>query len=421
MKKIVLLFLTSLTFNSILYSNGYQINAQGAKAISMGGAFSALANAPSAIYYNPSGITQITGTNIIFGSSLALSNSSFEGPSPLDNNYKMKQQLSYPIHLYATHQANNKLFFGAAFNNSYGISTKWNDDWIGKYLVVENEINMYFLSLVSAFQIIPEISVGFGYNIVFGDLLFGKYNNLTPSFDDGYITINGSGIGSGFTAGILFHATKALSVGLSYRSKVSIKLEGDSKVKNYPSNFDGIMLNGDIRTKLTTPENITFGIAIKPLKNFILTADYQYVGWSSFDKLEIRYNDIVDEETGDLYILSLDKKYSNSFVASVGAEYKLNRKLNIRAGFFFDKNPIDDYYVEPSIINANKLGYSLGFGYKLKEKFTLEIGYLFQKNDSRSIKRSSRNYSGLISVFRPMNGTYNSFSHSASISLTYKI
>lgn len=420
MKKIVLLFLISLTFTSILYSNGYQINTQGAKAISMGGAFAALANDPSAIYYNPSGITQLTGTNILLGTSLAISNSSFEGPSPFTTKYKMDQQFSYPIHIYATYQVNDKLSFGAGLNNSFGISTKWNDDWVGKYLVVETDINMYFLSLVSAFQIIPEISVGFGYNIAFGDFLFGKSNNLMPDHDDGYIEVNGNGIGSGFTAGILFNATKALSVGLSYRSKVSIKLEGDSKVKNYPSDFDGILLNGDITTQLTTPENITFGVAIKPLKKLILTADYQFVGWSSFDKIEIEYNDIVDAETGDLFVSTLDKEYTNSFVARVGAEYKLNRKLNIRAGFLFDKNPVEDYHLEPSIISADKFGYSLGFGYKLKEKFTLDVTYLFQKNDKRNIKRSSSNYTEVKSIFSQMNGSYNSFSHFASISLSYR-
>lgn len=420
MKKIVFLFLTSLTFSSILYSNGYQINAQGAKAISMGGAFSALANDPSAIYYNPSGITQTSGTSLLFGSSFILSNSSFKGPSPLTTEYRIKQQLSYPIHIYATHQVNDKLFFGAAFNNSYGISTKWDDDWVGKYFVVENDINMYFLSLVSAYQIIPEISVGFGYNIVLGDLLFGKYYNLISSIDDGYIAINGSGIGSGFTAGILFHATKALSVGLSYKSEVSIRLDGNSKVENYPSNFDGIMLNGDITTKLTTPENITFGVAIKPLKKFILTADYQFVGWSSFDEIEIKYDDLTVEDTGEVIVTKLDKKYYNSFVARVGAEYKLNRKLNIRAGFLFDKNPVDDYYLDPSIFTADKYGYSLGVGYNLNKEFTLDVAYLFQKNDKRNIKRSSIKFSGNQSDFREMNGIYSSFSHFASLSLLYK-
>ncbi len=61
----------------------------------MGGAFTALANDPSAIYFNPSGITQLPGTNILGGTSLIFPNSSFEGPSPSITKYNLESNIFY--------------------------------------------------------------------------------------------------------------------------------------------------------------------------------------------------------------------------------------------------------------------------------------------------------------------------------------
>ena len=136
--------------------------------MSMGGAFTALANDPSAIYFNPAGITQLLGTNIIGGATFILPNSSFRGPFPAITESKLEPKIFYPIHLYASHQINDKLFFGLGVGNNFGLGTKWDNNWVGKYMAVDTEIKTYFFNLVSSYQIIPEISIGFGYIFSYG-------------------------------------------------------------------------------------------------------------------------------------------------------------------------------------------------------------------------------------------------------------
>ncbi|TYB81177.1 MAG: hypothetical protein FXF54_14905 [Kosmotoga sp.] len=60
MRKAKMLFLyvfTVLIVPTFVFANGFQINEQGAKALGMGGAFVAQADDPSALYFNPAGIT----------------------------------------------------------------------------------------------------------------------------------------------------------------------------------------------------------------------------------------------------------------------------------------------------------------------------------------------------------------------------
>ncbi len=419
MKKIVTIILFVVSTTGYLWASGFQINEHGSKAMGMGGAFAGLANDPSAIYFNPSGITQLFGTHILGGATLILPSSSFRGPAPSIAESKLESQVFNPIHLYATHQFNDKLFFGFGVGNNYGLGTKWEDDWFGKYMAVETEIRTFFFNLVASYQIIPELSVGFGYVFTYGDVLIGRNLNLSPFNGDAYLELEGDGTGSGFTAGLLVHPTPALSIGVSYRSQVTLEFEGDATPSDHPSQFSGLLPTGAITAPLTTPENITLGVALKPLKNFTLTADYQYVGWDSYDKLEVEFQDFLDSDTGELLVNSSERNYDNGFIARLGAEYKYNKEINIYAGFLYDSNPVSDERLDPTLPDSDRLGMSLGFGYKINENLSAEAGYLFLRFDEREITNSLESYSGIEGSVAPMNGVYSSVAHLISLTLLY--
>lgn len=419
MKKNRLITLIVLISFVEVFASGFQINEHGSKAMGMGGAFAGLANDPSAIYFNPAGITQITGTRLLSGATIILPSASFRGPAPDITEYNLESQIFTPIHLYATHQINEKLFIGAGIGNNYGLGTKWEDDWVGKYMAVETEIRTFFFNVVASYQIVPQMSIGFGYNLVYGDVIIGRNLNLSPFNSDAYLDLEGDGMGSGFTAGIFVQATKALSLGLSFRSQVTVEFEGEATPLNYPSQFEGRVPTGPITAPLTTPENITFGIALKPLKNFTLTADYQYVGWDSYEKLEVTFNEFNNSESGELFKSSSERNYDNSFIARIGAEYKYDKKIDIYAGFLYDSNPVDDKYLDPTLPDADRIGLSCGFGYKLSEKLTAEASYLFLIFAEREVTNSVESYSGIENSIAPFNGVYNSVAHLISLSLSY--
>ncbi len=99
MKKIVTIILFVVSTTGYLWASGFQINEHGSKAMGMGGAFAGLANDPSAIYFNPSGITQLFGTHILGGATLILPSSSFRGPAPSIAESKLESQVFNSIQL----------------------------------------------------------------------------------------------------------------------------------------------------------------------------------------------------------------------------------------------------------------------------------------------------------------------------------
>src|SRR5512135_752106 len=76
---LVLLFTASTSFAA-----GFRLLESGAKAMGMGFAFTAQADDPAAIYFNPAGLTQLKGQNVMLGATyLKLNGADFTGSTPL--------------------------------------------------------------------------------------------------------------------------------------------------------------------------------------------------------------------------------------------------------------------------------------------------------------------------------------------------
>src|SRR4030042_1840291 len=84
----VLLFTAATSFAA-----AFRLPEAGAKAMGMGFAFTAQADDPSAIYYNPAGLTQLSGTNFMGGATYVRENGqTFTGSTSLDNSVEETQR-----------------------------------------------------------------------------------------------------------------------------------------------------------------------------------------------------------------------------------------------------------------------------------------------------------------------------------------
>lgn len=407
-KKILLLIILTL-FSTRTFGGGFQINEHGARAMGMSGAFTGLANDPSALYFNGAGITQLSGTRLMLGVTLISPTAGFRGPSPSITEYKLKDQLFNPVNFYLTHQATDWLYFGISFNNQYGLGTKWDPNWVGRFLAIETDLKTYYINPTMAIKFTKELSLSFGITYAIGTVTINRNALLTPFAGEANVNLEGDGHATGFTAGVLYKPSETVSFGLSVRSENIFNLKGDA-TSNGPTALSSLLPKGGIEAKLTTPLNITFGAAIKPLCNLTVTGDIQYVGWSSYDKLAV---DFADPKLEDL---SAVRDYQNTFIARLGAEYNLCESLALRAGVLFDKNPVKDEMVEPTLPDANRIGMNIGLGYKLTSNITVDAAYLFLRFSERTIANSKVSY---MDGLAPFNGTYNSSAHLFGFNVSY--
>ena len=415
----------------ITFAGGFQLNEHGARAMAVGGAFVARASDPSALFFNPAGMSQLRGTQIMAGTTLIMPSFKFRGPTNYNVNteVKMADQVFTPINFYATHTFDGGTLDGLAIGlgvyNPYGLGTKWDDNWVGKTITQETKLTTFFFSPTVSYAINDMISVGAGASYVLGDV---KLRQAVTLFDPAMnLDLEGDGNGFGWNASILVKPIDLLSVGFCYRSSVKLDLEGTAKFSNQTTSMAALFPGGDVKTSIELPSTFFAGIAFFPMDNLEIEVDYQGTGWSSYKQLDI---DFVNDATTDpnkvikQADVSSPKNYEDSYIIRAGVEYNLvNAGLKLRGGFLYDKNPVPDAHVEPLLPDANRQGISFGLGYKVMPSLTIDASYLFLSFAQRTTTATSFDTrpTGGTDYGVYFDGTYNGSTHLIAIDFTYSL
>ncbi len=369
-----------LTVSTAVFAGGFQLNEHGARAMAQGGAWAARAYDGSAIFFNPAGLGFQKQGSVYLGTTIIMPKSTFYGPTNLGQATKneMVAQTFTPINIYATYPITENLHVGIGVNNPYGLGTEWPSNWSGRYITQKVDLTSFYFSPTVAYKVNDQLSLGVGFNYVTGDVSLSRI--VSPG--DAKVALDLSGTGTGFNAGAIFKVTPELSFGASYRSSVKIDASGSAKFTPTSALFP----EGDASASLELPATAFVGVAYKVMENFELEADYQYVGWSSYKELAIKFKK--DNSTS-----VSPKNYENVYILRIGGEYTMDA-LQIRFGYLFDKNPVTDHYSEPLLPDADRNGINIGLGYKINEALHVDVSYLFLKFADRAVTNTEVQFDG---------------------------
>jgi long-chain fatty acid transport protein len=417
--RIATLFVLFVLGSSAIFAGGFQLNEHGAKPMALGGAFTAIVNDASAVYWNGAGMSFLEGTNFILGAALIGPSSTFRGVSPSVEKSIMVNQIFYPPHFFVTHQISESFSVGIGASVPFGLGTLWEEDWVGRYLAVETELTAISVPLVVSWKILDNLSISAGGSYSHASVLISRANSQTPFEGDAFIRLEGTESSAfGYNFGLLWKPIDVLSVGASFRSEVDYSFEGTATATG-SQQLAAVLPSGDISAKLTTPLNIQGGIAVRVIKQLQLSADFQWVGWSSYDTLAV---DFKDPEFDDI---ASPRLYEDSYIIRFGAQYDFNEELSLLGGIYFDKNPVDPNNLTPSLPDSDRLGFSIGVDAKITENIGVTGSYLFIRSSELTVTNSNEIYTpfdeGNEDSAPKFNGTYNSFANLFSVSFYYAI
>ncbi len=414
MKKIFTFLLAVLLFGTVnLFPGGFQLNQHGAKASGMSGAFTAVANDPSAVYWNPAGLSFIRGTHFMISSHFVTPSSSFRGILPEVEEWKVVKRTFYPSNFFASHSFNEHFAAGIGFTVPFGLGTKWDDDWVGRYLALETELQIFTVTPTVSYRLTEDLSIGAGFVFSFANVTIKQKVPQTPFAGDAKISLEGKDRSAfGFSFGVMYKPTKDLSFGAAFQSNVDYDFSGSATSEGAQQLIDAKRLPmGDVIAKLKTPFNLAFGVAYQLTKDWLISTDFQYVGWSSYDTLKV---DFVDPDYTDL---ASPRLYENSFVVRFGTDYRLSDDFSVRGGVYFDRKPVEDDMVAPSLPETDRIGLTIGAEYKLIDNLSLRGSFLYIRGNELKVENSKQ----LISGDKPFNGVYNINATVLSIGLLYSL
>jgi long-subunit fatty acid transport protein len=104
---------------------------------------------------------------------------------------------------------------------------------------------------------------------------------------------------------------------------------------------------------------------------------YDFTRWSEFKHLRFRFDSPLPAVSGASpipgFILPQDWKDTSTF--RFGSHYRISKDLELRAGFFFDENPIPAKSLSPAVPGVGSFSVTGGLGYTWNN-ITLDLGYM---------------------------------------------
>ena len=383
----------SLAWAGDVMASGYAIKEQSAS--SLGTAFAGAGSSaqdPSVMFFNPAGITRLDGYRISGVASGIFPRTEFSN----DGSVLTPPGLTIPggeggdagddalvPAVYLTAAPNDFLHFGLGVNAPFGLSTKYDDHWVGRYHAIESALETTNINPVVAVKPISWLSFGAGLQIQyidakltraidFGSILAGSgVPGAVPFGSDGEVELNADDWGVGFTAGVLVEPIQGTRLGLSYRSYIDQELDGDAKFKSVPLPLQAIAVfqNQNASAEVTTPDSIDLSVYHEINDRWAVMGDVQWTNWSHFDELRVEFDKagVPDDVT--------EERWHDSWFFALGTQYKLLDPLTLRAGVAYDQTPIRDKYRTARLPGEDRYWIATGASYAFNDWLSADLGY----------------------------------------------
>jgi len=387
MRKIYLMGIW-LTFSAMFaYAGGYQVRLQGQKQTGMGLIGTPMNFGASSIFYNPGALSLMKQNNSFdIGVNLIKSNVLFQSNT---SSYQAETDnpLGTPAYLYGAAKIGEKFAVGLGFYTPYGSTTQWDDNWAGKHLIQNISLKAYYIQPTISYKIMDNLSFGAGFVIVQGSVDLQK---ALPYSESSNVHLVGTDYSFGYNLGMYFQATSKLNIGIDYRSKITMNVEGGDATFTIPSSLESVVAKENkFSAELPLPANLDFGINYQINEKFSAAVELDYIFWGDYKELSFTF-----EENGDLLDNTNPREYSNVLVPRVGLEYVFNPMFTFRVGGYYDKTPTNEEYFSPETVSLDTYAYTLGISIHPTAHLGIDLTYL-GLNGKESVKSySPDNFTG---------------------------
>lgn len=357
-----------------------RIQGQGTAASAMSNAFAAQADDPSALHYNPAGMTQLQGVQFMAGALASGGSTNFTGPTGVTARGDRNGSAAWPPPGHTFLTANLKdlgltalgdFTAGVGVTVPFGSLTRWPNDGPFKTATTFNTLPLLDIKPTLAYKATENLSLGLGADIYTFSNFVGEGQIEKQSISSAGVKteLNGKGTAAGFNASLLYTALRnadgkpLANVGIVYRSQATMHLSG------------ALLANGakvsDAKATLVLPQVITGAIALWPVRTsereWKLELDVDYVGWKSVRNLDVTL--------GNGTTIAQPQNWKNTYAVMVGTEYKWlaleplpHWEVALRAGYTNQQNQMPDLTYDPGIPSSDLHIVGGGVGFLCKEQ-----------------------------------------------------
>jgi long-chain fatty acid transport protein len=376
-----------------LLANGMRLVSQDGFASARGEAFVATADNPSAIYYNPAGITQLEGFHLrgtLYGLYFDPTFSPTNGAANDGRTYDIETKLAAAASSFCTYSPSNlPASFGLGIYAPYGGSISWPQDTGFRTVAIEGSLLYLTINPVASLKLPYRISIGGGVMVNYANL--ESEQGLRPSYaqpgstfwNTNFFRFEGEGWSVGYNLGLLWQPLDQVSFGATFRSTATVTLSGNTHYQQYSAAIPYTSLPAEMDLKF--PWTMVFGVSYRPTPRWNLEFNADYTDWTSFG--ETTLHQLEPTTLGGEQNPSVKYYWEASWIFSFGATHYLDHGWHISAGYLFNENSVPDDYYMPTVADLDRHFFSFGFGRKGKT-IDFDVTYQFGYGPDRTVNDS---------------------------------
>jgi long-chain fatty acid transport protein len=331
-------------------------NVVGARAVGMGGAFTAIADDPTAVWHNPAG-TAMSGDNVAYvGGELVILNRTYtpDAKSPLGMaGVTGTITENTPPQFIPVIGVTTRFGFGKNPPTRFALSLAVYDAFGGTISYKPSDVKNRGILSTSATDVEVAPTLAYQVTDVFsvGAALRLGINSFSVDDNEAAMTANlsGSGFGIGASLGAMLRPHRMVQIGATYRTPLSASITGNGPV----GIGSAAPTAQDFGVHITWPQSTSLGVTIFAHPRFLTSIQGDWTGWSSIQQLSL-------DVLGTSQVKQM--RYQDSWAAHLGFQGIITRYLLARLGFAYDSNAIPDRDVRRENQDNFKATIAVGLG-----------------------------------------------------------
>lgn len=349
---------------------------QGARAASLGGAFTAQADDASALFYNPAGLAFLQG--IRFKTNLGFGDRTIKAYWPAGDSFLHSSPNEFQGSLALAWQLVGRLSLAVGVISPYSYKSSWTPNFGRDWNCRESKLRATYIRSALAFEVFKGFAVSGGVDLAFASLDWKHFVPLSPeAFAERRHRLHGRGLG--FVAGVLWKILPAIQVGARYHHAVTIDYSGATYQIVYITGSDvgpagpfernlqasdpyGYFPYQNVVGQMNFPRELAVGAAITPSSRLTLSMDVQWDRWRDFG--DWVFQPAEEGSDPDYGTQGVPLGLGDTTHLKAGLEFRPARRLAVRAGYAHLASSVDAAHRTMVYPDLERNVYSLGFGYE---------------------------------------------------------
>jgi len=415
------------------WASGFEFPDNGTAALSRGGSFAASADDGLALHYNPAGLAFQKGARLTLGSNFVNENLTFtrsysDGTSaaPVSN-----QSGIFPApHFFLSHDFGLRDWtFGLGVYGPSAVGkVKFPATGASRYMLLEEDMLLAFLSFAASWSPTPELAVGATFQWMYMPKAFfsmttGGYFNpndagahcdnpqKTAATPCGYAN-SAWDVRTDIDAAQTF--APALRLGGLYRPGdhwsfalagrvMPIDMVATGKVQITPSpamsastklthEKDGVTLS--LKMPWTAVAGARYAGGKQGQDSWDVELNVTYEAWKSLDAFRLKFegpvqvNLVGNKFDQPLADVAIQKQYQDVWGVRLGGSYPVARGVTLRAGTFYESAAVKQEYTNLDFIGWERVGLAAGLSWKITDHYEVAAGYEHILQPSRTVTNS---------------------------------